>query len=240
MVESSSELLDTFESAIGCFGDSNSEDYRLYAEVALSSIKLSNLSSLNIPGSTLNSSGSSLGNRLSDSHILILTKGILAAGIQLEALSLTNHLITDKGFELICRDVVGGQRRSQQLHHLNLEGNNISGSSLSELCLQCVDCSLISLNLSHNALILSAGMTIADALRTNRNLQNIELNNCGFELNVIIAFGTTLRQNSSLKTLNLDRPLTDKMTTQEEGVDHISRLLGSPNSCTYLLYYKVL
>ena len=234
MVESSSDLLDTFEGAIDSFGDPSSEDYRLYAELALSSIKLSNLSSLAIPGSTLNASGSSLGNRLNDSHILILTRGIVAAGIQLETLSLSNHLITDKGFELICRDIVGGQKRSQQLHHLNLEGNNISGNSLSELCLQCEECSLISLNLSHNALMLSAGMTIADALRTNRTLQNIELNNCGFELNVIIAFGTTLRQNSSLKTLNLDRPLTDKMTTQEEGVDHISRLLGSPNSCTYL------
>ena len=235
MIESSSDSLKSFESAICCFGEPNSVDYKFYAELALSSISLSNLSSLAIPGSTLNTSGFSLSNRLNDSHILILTRGIIAAGIQLETLSLCNHVITDKGFEFICRDIVGGHKRAQQLHHLNLEGNNILGNSLSELCLQSEECSLISLNLSHNSLTLSAGMTIADALRTNRILQNIELNNCGLELNVIIAFGTTLRQNSSLKTLNLDRPMTDKMTTQEEGVDHISRLLGSPNSCKYLL-----
>lgn len=224
------ESLSKFQSALTNLEEEDSTDYNFFVDLAISSLTLSNIRSLTIPGSKLNESGSSSNYRLNDKHTRILTNAVLAAGIQLEILSLCNHNITDKGFEFICTDIITVQRISRQHLHLNLEGNNISGSFFSELLLQSEECPLISLNLSHNPLTTSAGMTLADALRTNRTLQNVELNNCGFELNVVIAFGTTLRQNNTLKTLNLGRPLTDKSTTQEEGVDHISRLLASPNT----------
>jgi hypothetical protein len=212
------EALSRFQSALITCEEEGSTDYNFFVDLAVSSLTLSNIRSLTIPGSKLNESGSSSNFRLNDKHTRILTKAVVAAGIHLEILSLCNH------------DIVSVQRLSRQHLHLNLEGNEISGNFISELFLQSEECPLISLNLSHNPLTTSAGMTLADALRTNRTLQNVELNNCGFELNVIIAFGTTLRQNNTLKTLNLGRPLTDKSTTQEEGVDHISRLLASPNT----------
>jgi hypothetical protein len=229
------EALSRFQSALITNEEEGSTDYNFFVDLAVSSLTLSNIRSLTIPGSKLNESGSSSNFRLNDKHTRILTKAVVAAGIHLEILSLCNHNITDKGFESICSDIVSVQRISRQHLHLNLEGNEISGNFISELFLQSEECPLISLNLSHNPLTTSAGMTLADALRTNRTLQNVELNNCGFELNVIIAFGTTLRQNNTLKTLNLGRPLTDKSTTQEEGVDHISRLLASPNTRKILI-----
>ena len=72
---------------------------------------------------------------------------------------------------------------------------------LSSLC--CSE----SLNLSHNPLALGTGMVLANAVRTNRSLQSLSLNACGFPLNTVIALATTLRQNTSLRLLQLNRPI---------------------------------
>ena len=241
MEKASCDQLTKFEEALVCPNDANSPEYKFFASVAVSSLTVTNLRCLIIPGSKLNLQGLSCDSRLDDSHILLLTKAILVAGVHLENLSLCNHRISDKGLALICSDVIGPQKKVQQLFHLNLEGNDISGTNISELLLDTEDCPLLSLNLSHNPLDLTAGMIIADGLRTNRNMQSLILNNCGFELSVIVAFGVALRQNSFLKVLNLDRPLSDRTTVQEEGVDHLSRLLSRQSVCTlYTLVIEVL
>ena len=232
MAEACCDQLTKFDEALVCPNDVNSADYKFFTSVAVSSLTVSNLRCLIIPGSKLNSLGLSCDSRLDDSHILLLTRAILVAGIQLENLSLCNHRISDKGLAFICSDIVSSQKKERHLFHLNLEGNEICGLNISELLLSTEDCPLLSLNLSHNPLDLTAGMIIADGLRTNRNMQSLVLNNCGFDLRVIVAFGVTLRQNSFLKVLNLDRPLSDKTTSQEEGADHLSRLLARQSSCT--------
>jgi hypothetical protein len=50
-------------------------------------------------------------------------------------------------------------------------------------------------------LCVNKGMTIANALRTNQTLQCMHANNCGFNLKVLIALATTLRQNTTLELL---------------------------------------
>jgi hypothetical protein len=204
--------LKVFEESIEQDGDA------FYKDIAISSLKLSNLQTLNIPGSEKY--------RLDDDHIFTLTTGIADANIQLKTLSLCYHRISDIGFENICTDIV----RKVKLLHLDLEGNDILGANLFALQLQSSDCPLLSLNLSCNPLALTTGMTIANSLRSNQNLISIGANNCGFNLNVIIALAATLKQNSTLEILKIDRPLLNTITRQEEGTDHLSRLLDGSHS----------
>ena len=226
----SDDTVAVFQDALSNNVDSNKYDYLFLMDAGISSLVLSNLQNLTIPGSKLNTYGNTCDNRLGDDHILTLTKGLLAARIQLQTLSLRNHFISDIGFDLICSEII----EKRKLLELDLEGNNISGAGtgISGLRLDAADTSLTSLNLSCNPLITAAGMAIANALRTNHVLTKISLNNCGFNLNVIVAIATTLRQNVALEVLKLDRPLTDKLTKQEHGLDHLSRLMDGPLSRT--------
>ena len=200
-------------------------EHAFFMDVGVTSVMLSNLQNLTIPGSKLNAYGTSCNCRLDDDHISALVKGLLSANIQLQTLSLPNHNITDKGFDIICSDVA-----DRHLLHLDLEGNSICGNGISGLSLDSGKSSLLTLNLSCNPLTIAAGMEIADSLRMNYKLSEINLSNCGFNLNVIVALATTLRQNASLEILRLDRPLTNTLTRQEEGIDHLSRLLDGPLS----------
>ena len=93
-------------------------------------------------------------------------------------------------------------------------------------------------------------MAIANAVRANRSLHTLSLRACGFPLNTVIAIATTLRQNATLRSLQLDRPILRYPTSpshapsfcafayycptfpprvcstrQEEGTDHLARLL---------------
>lgn len=201
-------------------------EYAFFTDVGVTSLLLSNLQSLTIPGSKLNPSGLSCNNRFEDDHIFALAKGLRSANIRLQTLSLPHHCIADRGFDVICTDIVIGL----QLLHLDLQGNNISGTGISGLNLDSAKSALLTLNLSCNPLTTTAGMELADTLRMNYKLSEITLNNCGFNLNVIVALATTLRQNASVEILRLDRPLTDILTRQEDGIDHLSRLLDGPLS----------
>jgi hypothetical protein len=153
----------------------------------------------------------------------------------LRTLSLRNHRITDDGFALICQKLVQGPPGGvgATLRALDLEGNDIEGKNVGDLRLESQDCHLEALNLrylstarhhkfflfvaylffifsptrSHNPLILGAGMAIANAVRANRSLHTLSLRACGFPLNTVIAIATTLRQNATLRSLQLDRPL---------------------------------
>ena len=234
MDASETDQISRFEEALAPFEDSGVPDYGFFLDVGLQSLMLSNLQNLTIPGSTLNDSCLSCDNRFKDHHIITLAKGVISANIHLQTLSLTNHHISDEGFNTICSEIVN----RQHLLHLNLHGNSITGSNIAALRLETAECSLDTLDLSSNPLTVTAGMAIANALRTNHKLYEIGLNNCGFNLNVIIGLATTLRQNVTLEILKLDRPLTDKKTKQEEGVDHLSRLLDGPLSRTYNFLYS--
>ena len=98
---------------------------------------------------------------------------------------------------------------------------------MSVLGLSSRECSLKKLNLSNNPLSKTAGMRIADDMRTNIGLVSLEIRNNGLCLSVIIALATTLQLSRCLEVLSIDRPLLDISTKQEEGNDHLSRLLES-------------
>ena len=171
----------------------------------------------------MNTSGSSSDERLDDDHVVAIARGISSSNVPLLTLSLTNHRITDIGFDTICSVIV--MRR--QLLHLDLDGNSIEGNNMSVLGLSNRECSLKKLNLSNNPLSKTAGMRIADDMRTNTGLVSLEIRNNGLCLSVIIALATTLQLSRCLEVLSIDRPLLDISTKQEEGIDHLSRLLES-------------
>ena len=191
--------------------------------VAIFSLEISNLLELTVHGSKENDSKHFSSNRLHDSHVQAIVKGLMIANISLHTLSLKNHRITDIGFESICSSIAN----RNELLHLDLSQNSIHGENMSALQLSNTSCPLLSFNLSCNPLCRTAGMVIANDLRTNHKLLTFEASNCGLNLSAIIAIATTLKQNSVLRTLKVDRPLVDVMTHQEEGVDHVSRLLTS-------------
>jgi hypothetical protein len=124
MEESDKEKLKQLDSAFKSFGDEkNLIEYVFFKDIAITSLRLSGLQKLIIPGSTISSSGSSNEKRLEDDDIFILTNGIVDAKIRLDTLSLRNHRISDVGFESICSDITS----KQQLRTLDLEGNDIQG-----------------------------------------------------------------------------------------------------------------
>jgi hypothetical protein len=112
------------DSAFKTFGDEkNLIEYVFFKDIGITSLRLSGLQKLIIPGSTISSSGRSYERRLEDDDIFILTNGLADAKIRLETLSLRNHRISDVGFETICSDIVS----KGSLRTLDLEGNDIEG-----------------------------------------------------------------------------------------------------------------
>lgn len=172
--------------------------------------------------------------RMVDADVFVLMDALAKAqggDVFLIQLSLKNHNLTDVGLSHICAKTSlngGGGQSSIKLQILDLEGNDIEGKNVADLHLESGDCTLESLNLSYNPLAVGTGMSIANAVRTNRSLHTLTLNSCSFPLNTVIALATTLRQNTSLRALSLDRPLIT--TRQEEGTDHLGRLLGGSAS----------
>ena len=217
------EPLTAFRRSVTKSDEKHEADSSSIWAVAIYSLEISNLHELILHGSTENGSKLFSSNRLQDSHVLAIVKALKIANISLRTLSLTNHRITDIGFESICSSIAN---RNEVLH-LDLSQNSIHGENMSALQLSNASCPLLSFNLSYNPLCRTAGMVIANDLRTNHKLLTLEASNCGLSLSAIIAIATTLKQNSVLRTLKVDRPLVDMMTHQEEGVDHISRLLTS-------------
>ena len=205
-MESQNETLNTLSEYLS--NEKNNEfgsNVELFRNNLISLLHFTNLLELDLPGSKYF--------HLSDADITFITTGFTAFNIKLQRLSLRNHNISDASFRIICSGIV----HSGELELLDLEGNDIEGLYLHFLQLSSPDCTLKSLNLSHNPLQVISGMNLANDYRANKSCLSLKLNHCNLPLNVIIAFATTLRQNETLKTLHLDRPLLT-CKKSEEGI----------------------
>lgn len=163
--------------------------------------------------------------RIDDNFLHQLVEHIIASGLQIRRVTLRNHRITS----------VGIKRHFSKLYDqgyitsLDLQGNDVDGRCLPSFQLSSHDCPLESLNLSYNPLIgAEGGMVLSECLHGNGRLRHLYLNSCGFDLTSMIAILSALRNLSALETLHIDRPVLK--TKQEEGTDHLSRvLLASPS-----------
>jgi len=140
------------------------------------------------------------------------------------------------------------------LRTLDLEGNDITGNCINKLNLGTSLCPIEKLNLSSNPLGSIGGAIIADALPNNNRLKHLIVNNCEFPLNTLILITTSMvslqlespsvLSVTPIATLELDRPLLwCESNKQEEGGDHLSRLLmlasKSPLSSLSLKYFNM-
>lgn len=215
-------VLESFESALlACSVDDVSSHERLVSK-AVQSLRTNGLRAISLDGCVT-------GVRIDDDFLGYVIDGLVDVGIPLEALQLKNHRITSMGVEQhISRLIIMGN-----LKYLDLQGNDIDGRGITFLRLSSTDCPLLSLNVSYNPSIARiGGLVLADALTCNRRLQHLYLNNCGVDITTLIAIVSSISENFSLETLELDRPLLT--TKQEEESDHFSRILGRSSSLVRL------
>eukprot|EP01038_Epipyxis_sp_PR26KG_P009523 gene9523-12828_t len=173
--------------------------------------------------------GSKVGFRFDDNQIELFVESLSKASIQLQDLSLPFHNITDVGMlklsQLFVIDI-DSYDSVQKMDGLNLEGNDITGSCLPRTKLTSTyECPILYLNLSKNPLSKYGKQNIAEILLKNRRIQELYINNCGFDLNAMVAIINNLAISPSLRVLHVDRPLLGDYVRQEEIGDHVSRAL---------------
>lgn len=204
-------------------------------------------------GITVNGSKCNGGKRLTDPLINTLVTSWSRNSLCLQHLSLRSHHISDVGFEAICTYIYGFN--TPMLSTLDLEGNDITGNCMSKLDLGSALCPIETLNLSSNPLGSVGGAVISEALASSTRLKHLYLNNCEFPLNTLILLATSMVSSQledtpalprvcPIATLELDRPLLwCESNKQEEGSDHISRLMmlasKSPLSSLSLKFFNM-
>ena len=144
----------------------------------------------------------------------------------------------DIGFEEILRLTraeIYNDDNQVTMHSLNVSGNEITGATLSETCLNSkYDCSLVAINLSSNPIERAGHDALAEILQTNQRLQHVYLNACQFEVRDMILLLSSLycdtpntqTNTSALQSLELDRPILTKLASADDILcDHLHRIL---------------
>jgi hypothetical protein len=163
--------------------------------------------------------------RIDDKHISAIFSALRTIDIPLKDITFRYQKITDKGLAEIAEFVL-----SYGVLSLDLQGNDIEGTTLSELQLDSPElCPLEHLNISCNPLQPVFGMFLGDVLSSNGRLRSLAASSCGFKVSAVIAIATSLRDNRSLQQLILDRPLLDS-SKEEETTEHISTTLEGPTA----------
>ena len=111
----------------------------------------------------------------------------------------------DAGLEEISRLFKQGsysEELSSQLEGLDLEGNEVTGSSFaSSGFTSAYDCPLIFLNISCNPISIGGQNLISDIISKNKVLRQLSLNSCGLEMKSLINITSNLLENSTLQLL---------------------------------------
>jgi len=114
--------------------------------------------------------------------------------------------LLDAGFEEIAKLLKQGsfaeEDRRSHLEGLDLEGNDISGSSFDAANFATpYDCPLVFLNLSCNPISLAGQRTIANIALKNKILRQLSICSCGFEMVSLIELASNLLENSTLQLI---------------------------------------
>lgn len=78
---------------------------------------------------------------------------------------------------------------------------------------------------------------LASVLQVNTSLEELDVGSTDLDITSLIAYTTVLAQNSTLRRLNLDRPLF--RSQQEEGAVHIGDMLKANSGLFALSLEKV-
>lgn len=180
--------------------------------------------------------GSGLKERVTDSEVRKLVKGLIRSNLQLDEISLPFHRITDDGFDYIVQLLnpssytEAEEGNAQPVRAINLEGNDVQGETLaSGILMSAYDCSLRSLDLSGNPLTSAGHINLSEMLAHNRTLYHVAASSCGFDLKGLIHLTSNLQDNQTLESLILDRPLLSNIR-QGEILEQFSKILENNRS----------
>lgn len=108
---------------------------------------------------------------------------------------------------------------------LNLEGNDIEGEVIvGSILTTPYDCPLLSLNLANNPLSSTGQEAVAEIIYSNKTLLDLNINACGYELRGLNTLTATMRENHTLETLALDRPILTKFR-EGEVMEQLAKIL---------------
>lgn len=157
--------------------------------------------------------------RLVDADLKPLFKAIRTKPC-ITVLDLRYNRLTDQGALLIA----GLLKDDELIEELNLVGNDIGEQGATEIASALkVNQKLVVLKMTGNPIGPTGGIRLAQALQINRTLEFLDIGECDQTITSCIAFATMLRQNNSIRSLNMNRQLL--WTQQEEPTVHIADML---------------
>lgn len=184
------------------------------------------------------SGNNSIKHRFTDDSVKILVECLLANNIMVQSIALKHHRLTSESILHLSEYFL----QSLRLIQLDFEGNDIDnkGAEMLASWLLSEHCNLLSLNLSCNAIGEAGGSYLADALKSNMNLERLLLHNCELNIKTVIALITCIagNNNSRMSHLDIGRPLLQN-TKNEELCDHMTtRMLLAPGTMIQMLDLK--
>lgn len=127
---------------------------------------------------------------------------------------LGKHRMRDEGV----RQLVEYLRENKTLRYLDLRCNELGAEGAVHLAgLLCDDCQLVQLNLSGNRMgekgNVNGARALADALKSNRMLKHLDLNNNGLCGEALKELGDAIDQNSTLQSIALFNSNWDQLSS---------------------------
>ncbi|KAL3862028.1 hypothetical protein ACJMK2_008030 [Sinanodonta woodiana] len=157
--------------------------------------------------------------RLDDTDCEVIYRW-LQNNVYVESIDLRYNNITDKGLAFIAKLL----QENVELKSLNLMCNEIGEDGAKALAKSLeFNEGLKSLKMNGNKIGNKGGMYFAQMLLVNAYLQELDLGDCDLKIESIIALSTILHQNTSIKALNVNRPIL--FTHQEETTVHFAKML---------------
>ncbi|CAL8097663.1 unnamed protein product [Calicophoron daubneyi] len=157
--------------------------------------------------------------RLTDADIKPVCQALLMKPC-VTMLDLRYNRLTDEGAQTIANLLVS----DSLLEELNLMGNDITEVGATRLAEALkINRTLVVLRMTGNPIGRIGGLRLAQALQINSVLEFIDLGECDQEITSCIAFATMLRQNTTIRGINLNRQIL--WTLQEEPTVHIADML---------------
>ncbi|KFQ22654.1 Leucine-rich repeat-containing protein 34, partial [Merops nubicus] len=166
--------------------------------------------------------------RVTDDDLQVLAS-VLHNTVFVTGLDLRYNVLTDAG----AKHVAAFLQENSTLQYLNLMFNDI-GTSGAELIAGALhrNETLLYLRMTGNKIGNKGGMFFASMLQINSTLEKLDLGDCDMGTQCLIAIATALTQNTSVKAINLSRPLL--YSQEEETTVHVALMLRNNSSLVEL------
>lgn len=157
--------------------------------------------------------------RLDDVDMTLLNRTMANVAVFLTRVDLSYNSITSQGVPALVELL----KAATDLSILNVKGNEIDGAGM-KLLLEGNLKKLKRLDVSGNPLDKDGGLAVAEYLQNNKVLQEVWINDCGIDCDVLIAISAVLHvNNQSLRVCSVENPRL--VNLQGEHCYHFSRML---------------